>query len=164
MDDTQTSTLESGVPTIQQAGDIQRDANGHPLPGQVLNPEGKGGFKDHPELINEGGRPKNQESFTYWMNHFKNMPMGQFLLWEKQTPMSDRSVAATLAYARVFKARETLEEFKEVADRTEGKAPQTIKHEGGFFSEHRLEIVTVSGEEDHASTAQQETNADVQTP
>ena len=23
------------------------------------NPEGKGGFQDHPELINPGGRPKN---------------------------------------------------------------------------------------------------------
>lgn len=26
---------------------------------KVPNPEGKGGFQDHPELINPGGRPKN---------------------------------------------------------------------------------------------------------
>jgi len=28
---------------------------------EIPNPNGKGGFGDHPENINAGGRPKNQE-------------------------------------------------------------------------------------------------------
>lgn len=98
---------------------------------QVPNPKGNGGFKDHPEHINAGGRPRNQESFTYWMNHFKNMNSKDFLDWENQVPEEERSVAADLAYARVRKARADLREFQEVADRTEGKARQSVEFSGG---------------------------------
>jgi len=89
------------------------------------NPTGKGGFKDHPELINPGGRPKNQESFSYWMNYFKNLPISEFLGWLKKNPEDVRTVAAELAYNRVFNAREDLTEFKEVANRTEGMPIQS---------------------------------------
>ena len=90
------------------------------------NPQGKGGFQDHPELRNSGGRPKNDESFTYWMRVFKNMTVNEFLAWEKENPMDDRTVAASIAYIRVGKARADLAEFKEVADRTEGKSIQRV--------------------------------------
>lgn len=110
---------------------------------KVPNPTGKGGFGDRPEDINAGGRPKNQESFTWWMNFFKNMNVKDFLSWGTATPEDERVVAADLAYNRVFNARKDLAEFKEVADRTEGRAPQTIFHEGGLFSAQKLEIETV---------------------
>lgn len=90
------------------------------------NPEGKGGFQDHPELRNPGGRPKNDESFTYWMRTFKNMTVREFLAWERENPEDDRTVAASIAYARVGAARSDLAEFKEVADRTEGKSIQRV--------------------------------------
>lgn len=98
-------------------------------PPELRNPEGKGGFKDHPENINVGGRPKNQESFAYWMNYFKNLSTKEFLKWEKENPDSTRNVAADLVYARMIKARNDLREFQEIANRTEGMPRQTIKNE-----------------------------------
>lgn len=93
------------------------------------NKDGAGGFKDHPEHINAGGRPKNQESFTYWMNYFKNLSTKEFLSWEKNNPEENRNVAADLVYARMIKARSELREFQEVANRTEGMPRQVIKNE-----------------------------------
>src|ERR1035437_6200719 len=100
-----------------------------------LNPEGKGGFGEHPEHSNPGGRPKNNESFSYWMNAFKNMPVETFLTWLQDNPDSTRSVASDLAYNRVFAARKDLAEFKEVADRTEGKAKQPIEYKSNLEEE-----------------------------
>lgn len=97
--------------TLEQA-EVKRDMN--------LNPTGKGGFADHPENINFGGRPKNPQSFTWWMNNFKEMSVTDFLAWAKNTPNSERTVAADLAYQRVLNSRNQLDEFKEVANRTEG--------------------------------------------
>lgn len=134
-----------GVPATEKDGGIKRDENGRPLPGQVLNPSGKGGFQDHPELRNPGGRPKNQESFAYWMNYFKNLPITEFLAWQDENPESERTVAADIAYTRVFNSRKDLEEFKVVADRTEGRAPQTLIHEGGFFTKDKLIVEIVDG-------------------
>lgn len=132
-------------PTLEQDG-IARNDKGQVVPGAVLNPNANGGFQENPQNINYGGRPKNQESFTYWMNFFKNMTVDEFKLWEKTNPESTQTVAASLAYARVFAARSDLSEFKEVADRTEGRAPQTIIHEGGFFAQNKLEIVEVAND------------------
>jgi hypothetical protein len=106
------------------------------------NPEGKGGFQDHPELINPGGRPKNQESFTYWLNYFKNLSVIEFENWQVNNPKDKRTVAANLAFQRVYNALGDLPEFKEVADRTEGRAKQPIEHSGELdFSVRKLEGV-----------------------
>jgi hypothetical protein len=158
-------TVTPEAQTTEQVSEPQRNENGQLLPGVVLNPEGKGGFQDHPELINPGGRPKNQESFTYWMNFFKNLATDEFLGWLKNNPTSSRTVAADIAYTRVFNARKELDEFKEVADRTEGKAPQTVRHEGGFFSETQLKISTVDEDTaiDEGITTQPETEANAPT-
>ena len=66
------------------------------------------------------------------MNRFKNMTVDELRDWNKNTPNSERTVAEDLAFARVFKAQKELSEFKEVADRTEGKAVQKIEHDGGI--------------------------------
>lgn len=108
---------------------------------KVPNPTGVGGFQDHPELINPGGRPKNQESFTYWMNHFKNMPVSEFLGWINSTPEDKRSIASDLAWNRVFAARKDLAEFKEVADRTEGRSRQPIEMDTKIIQRVKVEIV-----------------------
>ena len=92
----------------------------------VRNPTGKGGFGDHPENRSPGGW-KKENSFSYQMNRFKNMTVDDFLKWLKENPKDTRTMAEELAYARVFKARESLMEFKEVADRTEGKPIQKIE-------------------------------------
>lgn len=95
------------------------------------NPEGKGGFADHPENRNPGGwDPKH--TFSYQMNRFKAMTIQELEDWNKNTSKKERTVAEDLAYRRVFNAQAKLDEFKEVADRTEGRAQQTIKHQGGI--------------------------------
>ena len=91
------------------------------------NPEGKGGFKERPEDINAGGRPKNQERYGYWLDFFKNLSREEFKKYTIDHP--DMSMAAFAAYARISKTVDKLEEFKEVANRTEGMPHQTIKSE-----------------------------------
>jgi hypothetical protein len=95
------------------------------------NPDGKGGFGDNPQNRNPGGW-KKENTFSYQMNRFKNMTVDELRDWNKNTPNSERTVAEDLAFARVFKAQKELSEFKEVADRTEGKAVQKIEHDGGI--------------------------------
>lgn len=91
------------------------------------NPNGKGGFADNPENINAGGRPKNAESFAYWFMTFKNMTLTELAKWNKETPDDKRTVAADLAYRRVFNSQKDLKEFQEVADRSEGRPKQSIE-------------------------------------
>ena len=117
------------------------------------NPTGKGGFGDNPSSINPGGRPKNVNSFAHWYRTFKDMSVKEFRAWEKDNPEEERSVVASLAYGMVAKARTDLKSFQEVADRSEGKAPQTLIHEGGLFQEKALRIL----EADENDNSEQET-------
>lgn len=93
------------------------------------NKNGKGGFGDHPENRSDG-RWSKDNSFTYWLNFFKNLSVTDFKKWASETPETDRSVAADLAYVRVMKSRADLKEFIVVADRTEGKAKQAMELTG----------------------------------
>jgi len=54
-----------------------------------------------------------------------NMTPDQLIEWSK-TPNNERTVAMDLAYNRVLAARKSLPDIKEITDRTEGKAPQSI--------------------------------------
>lgn len=96
-------------------------------PPELRNPDGKGGFGEHPENINPGGRPKNQERYGYWLDFFKNLPIEDFKKYKGEHP--DMSMAALGAYARIAKTIDELREFQEVANRTEGMPKQTIKNE-----------------------------------
>lgn len=89
------------------------------------NPIGKGGFLDNPQHINHGGRPKNQQSFTYWLNYFKNLTVKEFQDWPKKNTKESRTMASEIAWKRIFNSTNSLHEFKEIADRTEGKPLQT---------------------------------------
>jgi hypothetical protein len=92
------------------------------------NPDGNGGFGEHPENRSDG-RWNKDNSFSYWLNYFKNLTVAEFKDWENKTPEDQRSVAAALAYSRVYAARSAdgLKDFNAVADRTEGKPVQLIK-------------------------------------
>ncbi|HWA51846.1 MAG TPA: hypothetical protein VG895_02240 [Patescibacteria group bacterium] len=85
------------------------------------NPKGIGGLGEHPENITHNGRPKNYQSFTYWLNYFKSLTVSEFMAWKENDP-DKRCVAADLAYLAIIKARNDLDAFKFVADKTEGKA------------------------------------------
>lgn len=91
---------------------------------RIPNPTGKGGFIKG-KSGNPGGRPKNAESFAYWYQTFKNMTVAELEKWTQDNPKENRTVAADLAYRRVFNAQKDLKEFQEVADRSEGRPKQT---------------------------------------
>lgn len=92
-------------------------------PKKVPNPEGKGGFGDHPENINYGGRPKNEESPTYWLRKFLSEVDPKSNTGKKRIQEIAEKFAI-LAYLGNVKAMEA------IFDRLDGKAPQTIKHQG----------------------------------
>lgn len=122
------------------------------------NPEGKGGFQDHPEHRNPGGW-KKVETFRYWFEKFKEMTGDEFTKWAIDNPEGKRTKAASLAYRRMVNSQEDLKEFQEVADRSEGKAPQTLIHEGGLFQETKLQITRV----DDKPESEQQTGSDPET-
>jgi len=76
----------------------------------------------------------------------------EFKDYEEKKPDDERSVAESLAYMRVHRARHDLREFQEVADRTEGRPTQRVEQElsGGLFNSDKLQIEIV----DETSTKQ----------
>ena len=93
--------------TTQQATDMNR------------NPEGKGGFGDNPQNRNPGGW-KKEESISYQYNRLGRMTDEEFAEYIPKTKFE------RIAYNRIKDAEDSLNDTKEVTDRTEGKAPQSI--------------------------------------
>lgn len=129
-------------PTLDQAGD--RDSFGRFLPGKSGNPSGKGGLADNPENINFGGRPKNEQRFGYWLQFFKDMTNAEFIKYPKTRNEDDMYVAEVIAYERVLNSRKNLKEYKDLADRTEGRAVQSLDltTKGEKLTGIQVEIIT----------------------
>lgn len=86
------------------------------------NPTGKGGFGDNPQNRNPGGWDKTQ-SISYQYNRIMRMSPEDLEVFKPET------VAEDIALARVTAARDKkfgLPDAKEITDRTEGKAQQSI--------------------------------------
>ncbi len=80
--------------------------------GERSNPQSPGGWK-------------KENVFSYQFKRFMNMSEQEFREFAK-TPKNTMTMAERLAYTRVAAADKSLPDFKEIADRTEGKAPQGI--------------------------------------
>lgn len=91
---------------------------------KIPNPTGKGGFQDHPELRHTGVWDSKM-TFSFQYRRFMNMPLDQLHEWGLK-PTMDRTVVEELAWYRVKAAKDSLADVKEITDRTEGKAPQSI--------------------------------------
>ena len=91
---------------------------------QVPNPTGKGGFADNPQNRSDGGWDKTMV-FSYQYKRFMNMSQSDMDAF-KSIPDTDKKVVENLAYNAVLRAKESLNDVKEITDRTEGKAPQAI--------------------------------------
>lgn len=87
------------------------------------NPEGRGGFGDNPENINKKGW-NPAESYSYWLRKFGSMPIEQFKTWLKDN--TDYTLDQEKAWYAQYNSRKELAYLKEVTDRTEGKAPQSV--------------------------------------
>ena len=86
----------------------------------VPNKTGVGGFKEHPENRNNGGRYPRKESTTYWYNTFMSMSVKEFNDWEYNNPEDTRTMASDLAYSRFRKAKNDFREYQDIINRVEG--------------------------------------------
>jgi len=85
----------------------------------VPNPTGKGGFGDNPQNRNPGGWSKDK-SIPYQYHRFLAMPLEEFNAFQPHTMVEQ------IAYNRVKKAQKSLNDVREITDRTEGKAKQEL--------------------------------------
>jgi hypothetical protein len=90
-------------------------------PPELRNPQGKGGFGDHPENRSDG-RWSKTNSIGYWLNYFLRLSKKEFVNYQKEHV--DMSMSALSAYSRVSKMIGKLDEFVVVANRTEGMPRQ----------------------------------------
>lgn len=97
----------------------QEKAKGNPNPSPATR---FGGAKGNPQ---SPGGWKKENVVSYQFKRFMNMSEQEFRAFSK-TPRSTMTMAERLAYNRVLAADKSLPDFKEVADRTEGKANQAI--------------------------------------
>ena len=91
-------------------------------PPEKRNPTGKGGFADNPQNRSDGRWDKTG-SISYQYNKLIRLSAKELDDFEPET------VAQQIALARVRSAKDMkygLPDAKELADRTEGKAPQSI--------------------------------------
>ena len=88
------------------------------------NPTGKGGFGDNPQNRSDGGW-KKENTISYQYKRFLNMSPEELKAFSS-TPDSERTVAMDIAYSQVLASRKSLPHAKEITDRTEGKAAQSI--------------------------------------
>lgn len=91
----------------------------------IPNPSGKGGFGDNPQNRNTSGHWDSTMSISYQYKRFLKMTPEEIEAFGK-LPKKDRTVAQDIAYSQIIKARESLNHAKEVTDRTEGKAQQSV--------------------------------------
>lgn len=88
------------------------------------NPTGKGGFGDNPDNRSPGGW-KKEYSFSYQYRRFMNMSLNELNEWRALGDM-EKKVVEELAYQAVMRAKASLPDIKEITDRTEGKAKESL--------------------------------------
>lgn len=128
---------------------------GGPPLGTINNPLGKGGFQERPDDIAKGGHWGADTSISYQYNVLIRLSVNDFMKWIEEHPKDQRTLAQEMAYNAVVKARDDLSYLKEVTDRTEGKAPQTVTMQGGFFNETKLVIEEVENKPIEAIEAEE---------
>ena len=110
---------------------VEREANGQLKPGSVINPDGKGGFRDHPELRSDG-RWSKRRSDTYLFKLFGGMTPEELEKYQKEhgslTFEERRAINRTLESAQTMAANpNALKATQFIIERLEGKPRQQIE-------------------------------------
>lgn len=109
--------------TTKQERIVERDNSGKWQPGSAPNPDGKGGFIDNPENRSDGRWDKDT-SISYWYNKLGRMSDVERAEFKPTTSFQ------RIALLRIERAErdndKSLDEAREITDRTEGRAKQDI--------------------------------------
>lgn len=100
--------------TTTKQGEQRRDEK-----GRIIGGTPPVGFHTNPERRSDG-RWKKENSISYNYNKFLAMSEEEFAEYTPQTK------AQRIAYNRIKDAEDSLNDTKEITDRIEGKAPQSI--------------------------------------
>lgn len=87
--------------------------------GRIIGGKPPVGFHTNPERRSDG-RWKKEDSISYNYNLFLSFSEEEFAEYVPKTK------AQRIAYNRIKDAEDNLNDAKEITDRTEGKAPQSI--------------------------------------
>lgn len=90
----------------------------------MANPEGKGGFQERPEDINRDGRPNWTETFGVTYNKLLALTPEALNNYEPKT-MKEQMCKDVILKNK---------DYKEIADRIDGKAKQTIEQTGSMLN------------------------------
>ena len=159
--------------------DSLRNPDGTLKKGVVINPEGIGGLQERPEDINIGGRKLNINRVSWWYDVFGRMREEDVKRWNNPEPevvtLIDgeeiskkwKSGFSVLAYNTFIRAGKSLKDTQEVTDRTEGKAPQELKHSGTIegelvISEEVKDAIKKAFRENIRKKPESDSGADVQ--
>lgn len=95
--------------------------------GDIGNPTGKGGFREHPESINTHGSPHGKGSITVNLRRFMEMTNDQLNDYVTHNDLTNAEVAAAnMVVMSRQQNRAGMQAIAEITDRTEGKAPMTV--------------------------------------
>ena len=114
------------------------------------NPKGVGGFKERPQDINRSGTWNPTMVFSFQYRRFLGMAKDEFDNWIENNP--ERTVVEDAAWSAVKEAKTSLGNRVEITDRTEGKSPQTVVVDGGFFSKEKLKVEVVDEQRNTTET------------
>jgi len=104
--------------------DIKRNKKGQFVARNKYSfPKGKSG--------NPSGYWNIKDSIGFQYKMLVKMTVDEFKQWIKNNPEKKRTIAQELAYQSVIQARKDLAYLKEVTDRTEGRASQSIDMTSG---------------------------------
>jgi hypothetical protein len=92
--------------------------------GRITGGTPPAGFNVHPENRSDGGWDKTMV-FSYQYKRFMSMSLNELNEW-RILPDMEKKVVEELAYNAVMRSKASLNDVKEITDRTEGKAPQSI--------------------------------------
>lgn len=107
--------------------------HGGGAPGNANNPTGKGGIHTRPQ-DRSNGRWRKEDSISYQYNMLIRLSVADFKGWLSKYTEKTRTMAQEIAYQAVLSSRTDIRYLEEITDRTEGKAPQTITHDGELKS------------------------------
>lgn len=99
-------------PSSKQIGDILRDEKGRLMPGAAnLNPTGRGGFQDHPELRANGSWNK-EDTARFKLEKMMQLPEDQLeaITADRTAPLFERKLAKAIIDGQWTVIKEMMQE------------------------------------------------------